>query len=459
MRGIEDNVKYRNPRGRAEGFSRLARRLAAARRGSLAITFGLSFIPLVIAVGVGIDLGRAYIVKEKLLHTTDAAGLAVGAAFDSGQDLSVVLSKYFTANFPSGGLGTVTSSGYTYAEPVITVTATATVETTFMQIAGISSITVNASSQITRQENSIEVVMVLDNSGSMSGTKITSLKSAAQSLVDILFGNETSPTNLKIGLVPFSNNVNIGTTNTAYVSNATNPNPPTNWGTTSWGGCILENVTSDNDTKDDFTGTWEVMYWEDDSNNNWISSGGTVQINSSRSPNLYCPSAAITPLTNNKTTLTTAISNMVADGGTHINLGAIWGWRVISPTEPFTQGVAYGTANNTKAVIILTDGENTAYSFVYDAYKYPSDNVLGTTSASGVAAALNTRLSTICTNMKAAGIIVYTIMFDLSDATVEALFQACATDTSKYYNSPTTAELDRAFRAIAAELKKLRITG
>jgi len=175
----------------------------------------------------------------------------------------------------------------------------------------------------------------------MSGSKLTSLKSAAQSLVDILFGNETTPANLKIGLVPFFN-VNIGTTNTAYVSNSTNPNPPDNWGTTSWGGCVLENVTSDNDTKDDFTGPWEVMYWEDDSNNNWISSGGSFQITSSRSPNLYCPSAAITPLTNNKTTLTTAISNLVANGGTHINLGAIWGWRVISPSEPFTPGTSAG---------------------------------------------------------------------------------------------------------------------
>lgn len=461
MRGIDDNGKDRNRRGRAEGFSRLARRLAAARRGSLAITFGLSFIPLIIAVGVGIDLGRAYLVKEKLLHTTDAAGLAVGAAFDSGQDLSVVLSNYFAANFPAGGLGTVTSSGYTVNGSVITVTAQASVETTFMKIAGVNSVTVNATSQITRQENSIEVVMVLDNSTSMilPSSKMTALKSAANSLVDILFGNETAPANLKIGLVPFSSNVNIDPTNTAYVSNATNPNPPTNWGTTSWGGCVLANVTNDNDTKDDYTGPWEVMYWADHNTfNNWISSSGTIQITSSRTPNKFCPTA-LTPLTNNKTTLTSAISAMTGNGFTHVNFGAIWGWRVISPSEPFTQGVAYGTANNTKAVIILTDGENLTSNSAYGAYKYPSDGVLGVTDASDMIPILDTRLATICTNMKAVGIIVYTIMFDLSDASVEAIFQACATDTSKYYNSPTTAELDRAFRAIAAELKKLRITG
>ncbi|HEY4635259.1 MAG TPA: pilus assembly protein TadG, partial [Rhodospirillales bacterium] len=90
---------------------------------------------------------------------------------------------------------------------------------------------------------------------------------------------------------------------------------------------------------------------------------------------------------------------------------------------------------------------------------YPSDNMLGTTSTSGMATEMDSRLSAICTNMKAEGIVVYTIMFDLSSASLEALFQACATDTSKYYNSPTTAELERSFRAIAAELKKLRITG
>jgi Flp pilus assembly protein TadG len=443
-------------RGLVARLAAFVRAFRSARDGSVAIAFGLSFIPLIIAVGVGIDLGRAYVAKNRLLHTADSAGLAIGAAYASGQDLNLVLSNYFTANFASDNLATVTSSAYSVneAETVITVTAEAVVQTTFMKIAGINSVTVSASSQVTRSETGIEVVLVLDNSGSMAGSKLTSLKTASNSLVDILFGDDAAPTNLKIGLVPFSNNVNIGPSNTGYVTDTS----IYDWGTTSWGGCTLANVTDDNDTKDDMTGGWTPFYWADDSNNNWYYSGG-YHISSSATPNRYCPSQALTPLTNSKTTLTTAIDAMVAYGGTHINWGAIWGWRVISPSEPFTEGVAYGTEGWAKAVIILTDGANTAYSYVYDAFGYPSQGWLGVTSVSDVEDELDNRLATICTNMKAQDITVYTITFDLSDPTTQAIFEACATDSNKYYDSPTTAELERTFRAIAAELKKLRITG
>jgi hypothetical protein len=52
--------------------------------------------------------------------------------------------------------------------------------------------------------------MVLDNTYSMNGTKIADLRTAATTLVDILYGsNETVP-NLWVGLVPFVQSVNVG---------------------------------------------------------------------------------------------------------------------------------------------------------------------------------------------------------------------------------------------------------
>ena len=86
---------------------------------------------------------------------------------------------------------------------------------------------------------------------------------------------------------------------------------------------------------------------------------------------------------------------MVANGGTHINWGAIWGWRIISPDEPFTEGASYGTADSTKAVIILTDGANTAYDWLYDAFGKPSDERLGSgiDTASEVADEIDDRLA------------------------------------------------------------------
>src|SRR6185312_2381041 len=58
------------------------------------------------------------------------------------------------------------------------------------------------------------VAIVLDNSGSMAGSKIDSLKTAASNLVDTLFtaaqnSSETDP--IKIAVVPFAASVNVGT--------------------------------------------------------------------------------------------------------------------------------------------------------------------------------------------------------------------------------------------------------
>ena len=50
---------------------------------------------------------------------------------------------------------------------------------------------------------------------------------------------------------------------------------------------------------------------------------------------------------------------MRADGYTHVAEGVGWGLRVISPGEPFTEGVEYSNEDITKAMVLLTDGENT----------------------------------------------------------------------------------------------------
>jgi Flp pilus assembly protein TadG len=415
-------IKITPSRSRPLRFPHCIRKLVAANNGVVAIIFALSLIPLVLSIGLAVDLGRAYIVKQRLIRTTDAAGLAIGASITTSsttEELETVLDNYFAANFPDSELGTVTSTSFTFDGTKITVTAEADVETTFMRIANFNTISVNANSEITRQEESLELVMVLDNTGSMStNDKIGSLKTASLSLLDILFGDDTEPANIKIALVPFAGTVNLGTSNTDLVTDASG-----------WNGCVKALADPD-DTLDDSSGPWEPL----------ASGGGFFFFSSS------CPEA-LTPLTNVKSTLTTGINAMSANGRTHINFGAVWGWRVISPNSPFTEGVAFGTPDSTKAMIILTDGENFASS---SSTAYADDPQSS--------ADLDTKLTTVCTNIKDEGIIVYTITFDLSDAGIQALFEDCATDTSKFFNSPTSAELNRAFRAIAAELKRLHVS-
>ncbi|MCH8808227.1 MAG: hypothetical protein IH993_00110 [Proteobacteria bacterium] len=60
--------------------------------------------------------------------------------------------------------------------------------------------------------------------------------------------------------------------------------------------------------------------------------------------------------------------------------------------------------------------------------------------------------------MKAQGIVVYTITFALNDETAQQIYEDCASDPSKYYNSPNSADLQDAFQEIGGELRNLRLS-
>src|SRR5207249_3950115 len=81
-------------------------RLAERCEGNVALMFGLCAIPAIIAGGMAIDVGRAYMVKVRLGAALDAAALAVGSETNETQaQLTTDLQSYFTANYPSTALG------------------------------------------------------------------------------------------------------------------------------------------------------------------------------------------------------------------------------------------------------------------------------------------------------------------------------------------------------------------
>ncbi len=404
------------------GFLNCRFGLAAAKDGVVGLIFALSLFPLALAVGLAIDVGRAHIVKQRLVRATDAAGLAVGAALDSSAtdtEIQAVLDNFFDANFPDDSLGASASASYTYDGTTYTITTQVQMETTFMQLVNIDSLAVSASSKIKPSVKMLEVALVLDNTYSMNANgKIDSLKTAALSLIDILFGGETAPDNIFVSLVPFSGAVNVGTANTSLVTD-----------TTDWNGCLKAQSDPD-DVRDNTTGPWDPLP---------PATGFIAFIIGSG-----CPQQ-ITPLTNSKSTLDADINSMFPTGYTHINVGAVWGWRAISSNSPFTEGSDYSSTIY-KVMLILTDGEN-----------YASQSSTAYADDSQSSSDLDLKLAAVCSNIKAEDITVYTITFDLADAGTQTLFRDCATDSGKYFNSPGATELTRAFRIIAAQLRKLHV--
>ncbi|WP_343039162.1 pilus assembly protein TadG-related protein [Propylenella binzhouense] len=431
----------------------------------------LMFVVLAALIGLAIDTGRAHLVKSKLHYSLDAAGLAVGAKLDS-TDLDAEVTEFVATNFPTGYVGaTVTDVTPVLSadKSVLTITATATVPTTFMKLVGIEEVSVAAESEITRTTTGLELVMVLDNTGSMS-SQMSNLKGAAKELVNILYGGANTVDDLYVGLVPFSQAVNVGSARTGWIDAAHKDS--LNWGPSgsSWAGCVEargggRDVTDDPPSAELF----RVYYSPDSSNNDWIRSDGTYRTplgTGTRGPNVYCP-ATVTPMTRQKSTIVGAIDAMQAVGGTHVNVGAVWGWRMLSPRWRGLWGGDMGTYNlpldyNTelmeKAAVIMTDGANTVYDNIYSAYGFLSEGRLGTTSISAGEDELDTRLLSVCTAMKNAGILVYTIAFNNPGATIQTMMQKCATQPDFYFNSPTASDLSTAFRTIGDALSNLRVS-
>ena len=110
-------------------------RLIQDVRGNVAILFGVAVIPLVLAVGVAVDYGRALLVRERMQTAIDAATLAVGSWHGlSNTQMQAKAQEYFNANYPvSNSFGSVSPLHLSTSGNSIVVSVSASVPTTFMR--------------------------------------------------------------------------------------------------------------------------------------------------------------------------------------------------------------------------------------------------------------------------------------------------------------------------------------
>ena len=189
-------------------------RLRADERGVVLIKVAIVLLPLLTAVGVALDVSRITLAKQKLTDAVDAAGVAVGRHPELSADDATTLAQSFVQTYyPSSLYGDLLGVTVVAASKQVDVTGKARVPMMLLPILGYNSVDITVSSMVLRQLRKIEVVMVLDNSGSMGGTRMTALKTSANTLVGALFGSETTSSFVKIGLVPFTAAVNVGAGN------------------------------------------------------------------------------------------------------------------------------------------------------------------------------------------------------------------------------------------------------
>jgi Flp pilus assembly protein TadG len=190
-------------------------RFAAERSGAVMLVFGIFLVPMLLGIGLAIDYSRALKTKQNLAQALDAAALAVGSWADLNEaKIKQKAQAFFDANYSSSNLGTPSSLNVVVQDGKITISATSDVDTTFMKMSGINQMSVGALTEVTLNEKKIELIMVLDNTGSMGWSgKLDALKVAANALVDVLMvadQNAAVDEDVKIGLAPFAAAVNIG---------------------------------------------------------------------------------------------------------------------------------------------------------------------------------------------------------------------------------------------------------
>lgn len=484
------------------------------RRGNVIILFGFTVIPVLLTIGLAIDYSRALNLKQRLGSALDAAALAIAATPNlTNEQIQEKAQAYFDANYPASELGTAGELTILTDEHKVTMSVTGEVDTAIMTIAGFHKMDVGASVEVTKKQRNIELVMALDNTGSMRWSgKIGALKDASEQLVNILFGEESESDDIKIGLVPFAAAVNIGSNNlnagwidtnaqSSLAAEDFTPgtNPLTLYGqitNRSWNGCVRARPEPF-DTQDtfpavaapdtlwvpyfapdepDFSGYsnrfvsdegYEGSYFDYDARQRYTGkfAGLTIPNWEDDGPDYNCRTPTVTPMTNVKADLLTAIDNMVSTGYTVIPTGLAWGWRLISPTEPFTEGADYDDEDTVKAMILLTDGQNDVSGGLgnhnrsrYSAYGYAQSGHLGSVNGNEAEDTLNTKTATLCANIKAQNIRLYTITFQLNDGPIKDLMRSCASKTSMYYDSPSNAQLQTVFEDIAKGLSELRIS-
>ena len=181
------------------------------QRGNVAMMFAFTMIPLIGAVGAAVDYSRLSHMRTMLADSLDAALLAVGSQppMNNRQTLQAV-GDWMAVHMATGATGTWQLDSVSQTDEKLVAVASANVDMTLSRVLGIEQVPISITSEVVRTLDKVELVMVLDNTGSMRGIKITRLKEAAAALVDSLAEATRDPAYLRIGLVPFSQTVNVG---------------------------------------------------------------------------------------------------------------------------------------------------------------------------------------------------------------------------------------------------------
>lgn len=414
-------------------------------RGGVLPMFALAIVPVIGFVGAAVDYSRAGNSRTELQAALDATALWISknAATQTAAQIQTAAVAYFNAQFtnPETKIITVTATYSSSGGSSLTIAATGSLDTRFMGIIGLKSMTIGSSSTVKWGNTKLRVALALDNTGSMaSAGKMAALKTATKQLLTTLQNASTTAGDVQVAIIPFAKDVNIGKTNyTANWLDWTDWNAGNGKKTCNdynWYGCSDWNWTPANHNTWNGCVTDRTQSYDTKNTTPVAATPATLFV-----PEQYdsCP-VAMMGQSYNWSAMTTLVDSMTPEGNTNQGIGLAIAWQALTDGVPFSPPAITDTANTQKVIILLTDGLNTENRW----YTKQSQ--------------IDARQQITCANAKAAGVILYTIQVNTDADATSTMLQNCATDPSKFFLLTTANQIVTAFNQIGTNLARLRIS-
>ena len=336
---------------------------------------------MLMMLGFAVDLIRYENTRVRLQNTLDRATLAA-ASLNQAQDPEEVVRDYMLKAGLSEQLDDVEVT-QALNERIVRATGIADTNPRFMPMIGIEDFDAKGISQAQQAIDNVEIALVLDVSGSMSGEKLVKLKEAATEFVDTVLENDPHH-KVSIAIVPYNAQVNIGPDlKTAF--NLTQDPMVTDVNCVEIPNAAFGSLPLSTGLE------MPMMAYADIYNGTWRTHGAVSPTDASNAlpnyGNAYCKPTSVNTVrlpSNDATLLKSRINALTAGGNTSITLGMKWGVTMVDPVmrtaysgfidagkmpSDFAGRPFNHRDNVMKVVILMTDGEHVQHNRVTDAYK------------------------------------------------------------------------------------------
>jgi Flp pilus assembly protein TadG len=493
------------------------RRLGVDRRGNTMVIMCAALIPLLGLIGSGVDIARAYTAQARLQQACDAAALAGRRQMTTDAittSVSAEATKFLNFNFPQTMFDTAAfTPQISRPRPgTVSIRAVTTIPTVIMKIFGFETLPVRAVCDASQEFMNIDVVLVLDTTGSMNesmsdgNTKIQALRDSVMAFYDQLKpvqdNLKANGYRLRYAVVPYSSTVNVG--RLLYSSSASNIrlsapyeriyglycsdsrctdidaywnmqtiSHDSDWIKNSWSGCIEERATiSAAGTEPTASEQSQMLDLDIDTPANasdprtqWLPADGDPRLGTAA-----CPTEAVRLKEWSRDDLNNYVNGLTPVGGTYHDIGMVWGGRFISDAGVFSDSpLAYNGMRTNKYVVFLTDGEMDTGPLSYSAWgvELMQRRVAGGTQGNPAYRLYNInadleptdtskhigRFNVLCQKVRAKAS-VWTIK--VSDNPMDATLRDCA-HPNQWATVSKKADLLNQFSLIAQQITELRL--